>query len=380
MPIKPASRARRAPAPSGPGGGLFHASPAKLALGTLDGVLVDVNRAYASFFGFAREEMIGRSIAELGIISPEELRRLLGLGLGPGVIMRDVEVRMRARDGRTLHALMSADMVELDGVLHRVAAVVDITERKKLERRLLDVQKLESVARLAGGVAHDFNNMLTAIMGNAHYVLDQLPAGDSRRKDVGEILALSREAAELSDRLLAFGRRQILVPETVDLNRLVRRTLPRIRRLVGPKIRLATVLCRRSCRVYVDPMLFGQLLQNLAQNAADAMRDGGTLTFRTAVEPGDGRFLVRHPGLKPGPHAVLSVADTGAGMSEEVRARVFEPFFTTKGPGRGTGLGLSMAYGTVKQSGGDMEVDSAVGRGSIFRIFLPLSKSRSRAD
>lgn len=357
---------------------LFESSPAKIAIGTMAGKLVDVNRAYAQFFGFSRKEMVGKTIAELGIISEAELRRLLSLGSGPGAAMRDVEVLMRARDGRTLNVLMSADIITLGGAPHRVATLVDVTQnrgteedRKRLEGHLAQAQKMESVGRLAGGVAHDFNNILTAISGFAGFVLSDLAETDPRRADVKGILALTERAARLTKQLLAFGRKQILKPQILDLNVVVGETAKMLGRLIGEDIALETRFSPVPCQVKVDSGQIEQVLVNLAINARDAMPQGGRLTFDTAVETPDAAFWSRRPEMRRGPVVRLTVSDTGMGMTEAVRSRVYEPFFTTKSKGKGTGLGLSMVYGIIKQSGGDIEIDSAPGRGATFRIYLP---------
>jgi PAS domain S-box-containing protein len=335
---------------------LFHSSPAKIAIGTMAGTLVDVNRAYADFFGFTRKEMVGRTIADLGIIGRDEMKRLLALGRQEGSAMRDAEVLMRARDGRELNVLMSADIISLGGELHRVATLVDITERKKLEARLAQAQKMESVGRLAGGIAHDFNNILTALSGYARFVADDLPADDPKRADMGEVLALTDRAARLTSQLLAFSRRQILVPEVLNLSGVVGGIASMLKRLIGESIALRTALDDKPCFVKADRGQLEQVLLNLALNARDAMPDGGSLTFETRLA---------------GDAVVLTVRDTGAGMTEEVKARAFEPFFTTKAAGKGSGLGLSMVHGIVTQSGGEVELDSAPGRGTACRIALP---------
>ena len=335
---------------------LFEASPAKLAIGKKDGKLVEVNRAYAEFFGFTPEEMVGKTIAELGIVGEAEIARLLAMGVRRGVAMRDVEVLMRSRGGAELHVLMSADIIELDGVPHRFATLVDITDRKKLEARLAQAQKMESVGRLAGGIAHDFNNILTALSGYAKFVADDLPADDRKRADMGEVLALTDRAARLTSQLLAFSRRQILVPEVLNLNAVVGGMANLLKRLLGENIALKTSLASKPCFVKADRGQLEQVLLNLALNARDAMPEGGALEFETRCA---------------GATVLLTVRDTGAGMTDEVQARAFEPFFTTKQPGKGSGLGLSMVHGIVTQSGGEIELDSGPGRGTAFRIALP---------
>ncbi|HBL18765.1 MAG TPA: hypothetical protein DD417_18895, partial [Elusimicrobia bacterium] len=230
--------------------------------------------------------------------------------------------------------------------------VQEITERKKLEERLMQAQRMESVGHLAGGVAHDFNNLLTAIQGYAEFVLKDGADAESRTADLREILAACKRATDLTGRLLAFSRKQVLSPRIVDLNALVVNLGRLLKRLLGEKMELRLDLAPGLPSVRVDPGQIEQVLLNLAVNARDAMPEGGKLVIATAVgEPaagnGDGG------GERPsGPCSLLLVSDTGTGMDETVRARLFEPFFTTKGPGKGTGLGLATVYGIVKQSGG----------------------------
>lgn len=388
---RPKSSGRR---PAAPGdlekfSQLFESSPAKLAVGMLDGRLVDVNPPYADFLGFSREEMLGKSLADLGVISAEELKRLLGIGHLAGPAMRDVEVTMRTRGGARLQVLLSANLVSLGGVLHRVATLVDITARRraedesrKLQTQLVQSQKMESVGRLAGGVAHDFNNILTAINAFTGFALEGLPEGDQRRSDLKQVLAASERASRLTKQLLAFSRKQILNPQILDLNSAVGGIARMLRRIIGENIKLEIALARQPCCVKVDYGQMEQVLLNLAVNARDAMPRGGTLTFETRIEvPAEGVVSPR-PDMPRGPVVCLIARDTGSGMTEAVKTHVFEPFFTTKGRGKGTGLGLSTVYGIVKQSGGEIEIESAQGRGTSFHIYFPqtAAQARSRND
>ncbi|MDE3172104.1 MAG: PAS domain S-box protein [Gemmatimonadota bacterium] len=245
----------------------------------------------------------------------------------------------------------------------------DITERRKLEEDLRHVQKMEAVGQLAGGVAHDFNNLLTAIRGFSDVLFQSIRADDPRRADVLEICKATDRAATLTRQLLAFSRRQVMRPEPLNLNTVVADLARILQRLLGEGVTVATRLADGLPIVRADPGQMEQVLLNLALNARDAMAErGGTLTIETAVETLQASPEARHA---PGRYAVLRVIDTGTGMTPEVRARLFEPFFTTKPRGRGTGLGLSMVYGIVTQSGGFITVDSAPGRGASFAIHLP---------
>ena len=247
-------------------------------------------------------------------------------------------------------------------------------ERISLQNQLAQSQKMESVGRLAGGVAHDFNNLLTAINGYAGFVLQALAPDDPTRKDVEEIIAAGQRAGRLTKQLLAFSRKQILNPQILDINEVVGATATMLKRLIGEDIRLETRLDPSACRVKVDAGQIEQVLLNLAVNARDAMPKGGTLTFETKILENTDDFSARHPDLPRGPIVCLCARDTGCGMTEEVRTHLFEPFFTTKEKGKGTGLGLSMVYGIIKQSGGDIEVESAPDRGTTFQIYFPQSE------
>jgi PAS domain S-box-containing protein len=247
----------------------------------------------------------------------------------------------------------------------------DITEQRQLEEQLQQAQKMETVGRLAGGIAHDFNNLLTVINGMADLVITSLPDDDPARSDLAQIRLAGDRAAALTGRLLAVSRRQILKPEIVDLNAIIRSMGDMIPRLVGEDIEVVLSLATGLDRVKADPGQVEQVLLNLVVNARDAMPDGGVITIETRNVHLDAGYAADHPGTRPGPHAMVAVSDDGVGMDDQTRKRIFEPFFTTKAQGKGTGLGLSMVYGIVKQSGGSIRVDSEVGHGSSFKVYLP---------
>jgi signal transduction histidine kinase len=249
--------------------------------------------------------------------------------------------------------------------LRRAAA-----QQRRLEEQLVQSQKMEGIGRLAGGVAHDFNNLLTAILGYAELMESQLE-DEGLKSELREIRLAGERAASLTRQLLAFSRRQVLQPRTLDLNTVVSDVEKMLARLIGEDITLVTRLEPALGSVKADPGQIEQVIMNLAVNARDAMPEGGTLTFETANAVLDADFVAVHPGALAGAHAVLMVTDTGTGMTDEVRSHAFEPFFTTKEKGKGTGLGLATAYGIVKQSGGYITVNSEAGRGTTFRIYLP---------
>jgi len=242
---------------------------------------------------------------------------------------------------------------------------------RSLEAQLALSQRMEAVGRLAGGVAHDFNNILTAISGYADLLLADLPESDDRRRDVEEIHQAAQRAASLTQQLLAFSRRQVLKPKVIDLNALVRNTEKMLRRLIGEDILFASVLHPRLGNVRADPGQLEQVIVNLAVNSRDAMPDGGRLTIETRNVELDDSYAADHPTVKPGGYVLLAVSDTGVGMDEETKARIFEPFFTTKVRGKGTGLGLATVYGIVQQTGGHISTYSEPGKGTTMRVYLP---------
>jgi two-component system cell cycle sensor histidine kinase/response regulator CckA len=248
---------------------------------------------------------------------------------------------------------------------HWVAILRDTTERRKLESQLRESQKMDAIGRLAGGIAHDFNNLLTVIHGNAELLRDTDLEPQLVSELVGDIRGASERAASLVRQLLTFGRRQPARPEVVDLNCVVTEMAGLLRRLLGEHVVIATNLSPQSVRTRADKSQIEQVVMNLAVNARDAMPKGGTLSISTSS------ITEIRSGLTPVKLARLIVADTGTGMSPEIRAKIFEPFFTTKGPGKGTGLGLATVYGIVKHAGGQIGVDSAPGVGTAFCVELP---------
>ena len=283
------------------------------------------------------------------------------------------EYRMCARDGRILWFRDEANLLDApDGSTPLMQGVLyDITEYKRLEDQLRQAQKMEAVGQLAGGVAHDFNNLLMVIQAHADRILGQLPQTDSCYADAVEIHNATTRAASLTRQLLAFSRKQILQPKVLDLGVVLTEIGKMLDRLLGSTITLHLQIEPVLGNVKVDRSQLDQAILNLAVNARDAMPDGGTLTIQAQNVDFSETQIWQHSSLPPGSYVVLEIGDTGVGIDPDAQSRIFEPFFTTKAPGKGTGLGLAMVYGVVKQSDGAIAVWSERGRGTIFKIFFP---------
>jgi two-component system, cell cycle sensor histidine kinase and response regulator CckA len=352
---------------------IFDRSRFGMAIADERGRYVAVNEAFERLVGYTAEELEVQTWMDL--THPDDIARnveLHALEAARNERFR-LEKRYVAKGGNLVWVDLSVAMLppDADGRRLTFAVAADITERKRLEGQLVHAQKMEAVGRLAGGVAHDFNNLLTAIIGYSTLAAERLEAGENPRDEVGEIHAAAERASALTNQLLAFSRKQILRPALIDMNSIVTRAARLLERVIGEDVRVDVQLAGGIGSVRVDPSQLEQVIVNLAVNARDAMPKGGTLTIETGeVELGAPETPLEVE-LEPGTYVQLLVRDTGTGMDEQTRSRIFEPFFTTKEPDRGTGLGLSTAYGVVTQSGGRIEVDSEPGKGTEFRILLP---------
>ncbi|MCL4490846.1 MAG: ATP-binding protein [Nitrospirae bacterium] len=254
--------------------------------------------------------------------------------------------------------------------------VADITERKKLEEQLRHSQKMEAVGQLAGGIAHDFNNILTTITGYGSFLKMKLEKGDPLMPYVEQVINSAERAANLTRQILAFSRKQVIDPKPVNLNETIKKVEKLLLRLIREDIELKTIFADMDLTIMADSAQIEQVLMNLCTNARDAMPEGGLLTIESGLVELDEEYLKTHACGRPGKYALISVADTGSGMDEKTRERIFEPFFTTKEPGKGTGLGLSIVYGIIKQHNGHINVYSELCKGTTFKIYLPLIRSK----
>ena len=339
----------------------------------LDGRIALGNRRAEMITGCPQAELVGRSMFSLlPEAAAREAQARLSDARGGADISPFFEAELIRKDGSRVLLEVHVTSILKDGQpVARLGVARDITERRYLEDQLRQGQKMEGIGRLAAGVAHDFNNLLTAIGGRCYLVLNALTSENPIRQEIEIIQDAAERAAKLTHQLLAFSRKQILDPCVLDLNATVTGIEPLLRRLIREDIEVATVLDSAAGRVKADAGQIEQVLLNLAVNASDAMPNGGWLTITTGNVTLDEAYARTHAEVEPGPYVMLSVSDTGHGMTAEVQAHIFEPFFTTKEVGRGTGLGLATVYGIARQSGGHITVSSELERGTVFKLYLP---------
>ena len=360
---------------------LLEATTDGVAIADVDHRLLYVNGAGRDMLGLADQADLSQ--CRLVDFYPEELRsrflhEIMPAALRQGAWNGEIDLQGPGGHRRSVSQVVLAHRSPEGRVDFLSTVARDLGERLRLEEQLRQAQKMEAVGRLAGGVAHDFNNLLCIIAGYTEMALSQSAIGASLATFLGEISKACNRAATLTRQLLAFSRKSLLTPKVLDVNDVIHDAGAMLRRLIGEDIELATVLEPGLPPVKADPNQLEQVLMNLVVNARDAMPQGGRLELRTAcVSLGDSDVRDQ-PEVSPGSYVLLAVRDTGCGMDEETRARIFEPFFTTKGIGKGTGLGLAMVYGTVKQSGGHIDVETAVGRGTTFNVYLPAISSAQR--
>ena len=336
---------------------LFQLSPDGVCVTVLEtSEIIEINDSFLAMSGYSRADLMGRTTRELGLWARQEHRDQVYAIVRREGICRNFPTLLLRKDGRPVEVEYSGRVFEVEGTPSLLSIIRDVEEQRRLERQLTHAQKMEAIGRLAGGVAHDFNNIMTAVMGHAQIASESLPADAAARDDLQQILRAANRASELTRQLLAFARRQVTQPRPVDLNTLVREARKLLERLLGEDIMLRTETAPDLPLVLLDPGQLEQVLVNLAVNARDAMPGGGLLTIATRAR---------------GDRVEIDVVDTGIGIPAEQHASVFEPFFTTKEHGKGTGLGLATCYGIVRQAGGTIELTSEPGHGSRFRIVLP---------
>ncbi|MBA4192485.1 MAG: hybrid sensor histidine kinase/response regulator [Planctomycetaceae bacterium] len=338
-----------------------------------DNPIIYASQGFEQMTGYRAEEVMGRNCRLLqGPLTDAETVKQVRKAIHAGQPC-SVEILNYRKDGTTFwNALFISPLRDEQGRLVQFVGVqADVTERRNLERQVQQSQKMEAIGQLAGGVAHDFNNILTVISGYSEILLDNLPSSNPMRSSVKAISEAGERAAGLTRQLLSFSRQTVLEPKVLDINTVVNEAKSMLRRLIGEDVLLTTVLDPRISRVKVDPGQLGQILMNLAVNARDAMPRGGKLTIETNNMELDEEYAHTHVDVGPGRCVLLAVSDNGMGMPPEVKARIFEPFYTTKGIGKGTGLGLSVVHGIIKQSNGQIGVYSEPGVGTTFKIFFP---------
>ena len=340
---------------------------------TLDGTIQSWNGAAERMYEYSAAEAIGKPISILYSHGQRDEIPAILEKIKRGDIVRNFETIRATKDGKQIHiALTVSPIKDVSGRIVGASAIGrDITESKQMEDMFRQAQKMEAVGRLAGGVAHDFNNMLNVIIGYSELLLQRADTDGQVRKQCEEIKRAGDRAASLTRQLLAFSRQQVLEPRVLNLNTSVAEIEKMLRHLIGEDIDLRTSLDPTLGLVKADPGQIEQVIMNLAVNARDAMPEGGKLIMETSNTELDDEYALHHPPCIVGRYVILAVTDSGVGMSQETKARIFEPFFTTKELGKGTGLGLSTVYGVVKQSGGYIWVYSEPGQGSVFKLYLP---------
>ena len=337
-----------------------------------DSTILMANNNFARLFKYTKQDLEGKMNwtvvihkDDLGKMNVEDVLHMQGSGLLP----TSHEFHAVDREGHVLDIMMSA--ATIPDTNESILSMIDLTGRKQLENQLMQAQKMQSVGQLAGGVAHDFNNMLSVIIGTTEIAMHKVSPSDPVHKSLQRILNAGMRSADLTRQLLAFARKQTITPKILDLNETVEGTLKMLRRLIGENIDLAWLPGKTLWPIKMDPSQIDQILANLCVNARDAIASGGRVTIETNTIVIDEFYCSYHAGFVPGDYVRLSVSDNGCGMNKETLANIYEPFFTTKEVGQGTGLGLSMVYGIVKQNNGFINVYSEPGQGTTFKIYLP---------
>jgi PAS domain S-box-containing protein len=350
----------------------FHSSPVPMAIQRPEGkACLDANISFLELVGASREAVLAGSTT---FWADESTPTVLRQELAARHAVRNLAATIRTTSDETREVLVAAENLELGNAPYHLLILQDITDRVRLENELRQAQKMEAVGRLAAGVAHDFNNILTVILGNTSTQLRNPRLDKKLTCSLTQVQRAAERATALTRQLLAYSRKQIIQRRPLALNEVVEQTVAMLRRLIGEHIALDMQLAPDLPPIFADPSNVEQVIMNLALNARDAMPDGGKLTLATTLVEIDKASRARNPESQLGSYICLAVKDTGYGMDAATVGRIFEPFFTTKDPGRGTGMGLATVYGVLKQHGGWIEVDTAPRRGTTIRTFFPLSK------
>lgn len=359
----------------------FKSSPVPMSIQSLDNYrYLDVNDSYLGMTGYSRDELIGNSSLQLNLWPDPTARKALLDQLGEGKSLRNVEMKVRTKAGQEKPTLMSAELTTLGNERFALINETDISQRLELESQLRQAQKMEAVGHLAAGVAHDFRNILTVIQGHACLRLQDAGLDEKTSNSLKQIVQSVERASDLTQQLLAFSRKQIMRVEVVDLNKLLRRLSDMLARLIGEHVSLQYEFFEPLRCSEVDVCSIEQVVLNMAVNARDAMPQGGLLVIATSVVQVSPAYASSHPEASVGEFACITVTDTGCGMDDYTMSRLFEPFFTTKEVGKGTGMGLATAYGIIKQHNGWIEAESKAGKGSKFKVFLPLSNKQAKPE
>jgi len=354
-----------------------------LILDAQAGVITDANPFLTELLEYTLLELRGKHLWDLGLAKDVEASKRAFRELKAKRYVRYEDLPLVTKGGLPISVEVVSNVYQVNGAKVAQCNIHDIRQRKEADRWEQvnrQAQKMEAVGQLAGGLAHDFNNLLGVILGYCEILEDQTGLSEANRKMIHEIQNAGTSAKNLTQRLLAFSRRQVLQPVTMDLNETANHMEKMLARLLGENIELKCVPGKDLGMINADPSQIEQVLMNLAINARDAMPKGGRIVIETSNVEIDETLARQHPSTKPGRHVMLSVSDTGSGMDRQTQSRIFEPFFTTKPTGQGTGLGLSTVFGIVKQSGGAITVYSEPGAGSTFRIYFPRSDQPAVAN
>jgi two-component system, cell cycle sensor histidine kinase and response regulator CckA len=350
----------------------FRQSPLAITISTeADGMYLDANESFLKMTGYTREDVVGHTASELRFWALPSLRTDLLQQLREDGSVTDRGMQFKTAKAEIREAKLSWELIEVEGQPCLLTFMRDITETQRLEAQFLQAQKMEAVGRLAGGVAHDFNNMLSVIIGYSDLSMDLVAPESSVKRYLVQIKKASERAASLTRQLLAFSRQQIIFPRILDLNEVVKNVSTMLLRMVGESVSVSFRPTTPIGSIKADPGQIEQILMNLVVNARDAMPRGGEIIIETTHAELDEHYVFEHVGSQAGRHVVLAVSDNGCGIEESIKSKIFEPFFTTKVVGQGTGLGLSTVYGIVTQSNGSISVDSEAGKGTTFRIYFP---------